>query len=443
MKRTHEESTPETRVYASTALGPDARTVFARLYLAWKKRGQTKIDFRAFVSEAGYDLPLRTLDNWIADVHSGGSVGSSEKHSGRPLILVDDEIRLLTGFVLDMNDKHIEVHLRTAQEFVRERIGKDMSLESVDTYLHRQGFTSQVAQTKTKGYKLAASELCNIALNWLKNTPLSVEPSKLASIDFVFTGHRTDRRTSFALCGGPQPKSAGGVSTYTNCIVTCVWADAKNHTPAMLFTLNPQFRRNRHATARRSRQVDDLDRCLEFYCIKADRIVHIGKQKGEKGCYASESPDLLRRFFEHYGVPDGCTILSDNSKSFFEKGEDILRKLEFQRHCCYPAPVHQYLSPNDNRLHGAAKKEWRESGVNFSDDVFASSYLLHLLDSHTKHVGKWFKKNLQLEAQEPILSGVENLIKGTVLTTSVYYQDCLREYRIFALKAARDRSPSG
>ena len=68
MKRAHKESEAGTRVYTSTTLVPEVRTAFARLYLAWKERGQPKSDFLAFLSEAGYDVPLRTLDEWVANV---------------------------------------------------------------------------------------------------------------------------------------------------------------------------------------------------------------------------------------------------------------------------------------------------------------------------------------------------------------------------------------
>ena len=61
----------------------------------------------------------------------------------------------------------------------------------------------------------------------------------------------------------------------------------------------------------------------------------------------------------------------------------------------YPTAVHQYLSPNDNRLHGTAKQSWRASGVDFTDDVSASLSLLNLLDVDLQTHGKtWFSRNI-------------------------------------------------
>lgn len=436
MKHAHEKSEAGTQVYTSTTLVPAVRTAFARLYLAWKERGQPKSDFLAFLSEAGYDIPLRTLDEWVANVRSQGSVTSPSKASGRPQALSQDAVRLLVGFVLDRNESNVEVHLDTAQAFVRGRLGLDISLRSLSNYLHGAGFSSKVTQNKTAGFKLDVASLCNLALHWLRTTPLDVPRSKLCSIDFAFTGHRKDLRSSWSPVGGAQPKSGTAVSTYTNCIITCVWADGKNRTPAMLFTYDQKFRRDRSPTEKRKAEVAYLDECLTRYEIDADRIVYVGKEKGENRTFVAESADLVRRFFETYGVEKDCTVLSDNGNAFKDDGVDIFDALGFRQHRCYPAAVHQYLSPNDNRLHGAAKKAWTRSMVDFSDDVLACCYLLNLLDWCNKDVRKWFDTNLQLKVEEPTLERIEALIKGERVSESEYYRECLGEYRTFTGQGA-------
>ena len=431
MKHAHEERKTDTRVYTSTALVPEVRTAFAKLYLAWKAHGQLKSDFLALLSEAGYDVPLRTLDDWVANVRAQGSATSSAKASGRPHVLSQKAIRLLVGFVLDRNESNIEVHLNTVQTFVRDRLGLDISLRTISNYLHNAGFSSKVTQNKAAGFKLSSASLCNLALHWLRTTPLDLPRSKLCSVDFAFSGHRKDLRSSWSPVGGSQPKSRTSVSTYTNCIITCVWADGKNRTPAMLFTYNQKFRRDRNPTEKRNAEVVHLDECLTRYEIDEDRIVYVGKEKGENRTFVTENADLVRRFFEVYGVEKNCTVLSDNGNAFKDNGVDIFDALGFKRHRYYPAAVHQYLSPNDNRLHGAAKKAWTESIVDFSDDVLACCYLLNLLDWCNKDVRKWFNTNLQLKEEEPTLERIEALIKGERVSESEYYKECLDEYRIF------------
>src|SRR4051794_15198148 len=125
---------------------------------------------------------------------------------------------------------------------------------------------------------------------------------------------------------------AAPISKYTNCIVTVVWADGENRTPPVLFTYSQNFRWGRPSTARRDAQVEHLRERLAHYGISKDRVIYIGKEKGEKETYVKESPALLRRFFEIYKVPEGGVALSDNGNSFFENGESVLKAVGFKDH---------------------------------------------------------------------------------------------------------------
>jgi transposase len=441
MKRAREEEEGEERAYTSTELVPELRTAFGSLFNVWKEHGWRPKEFRLFLSEAGYPVPEKTLRTWAANVHSGGSAVSSSKESGRPRSISDEKVRHLVGWVLYQNEQNVEVHLKTAMAFVRSSLGIDVSTSTVHTYLHEAGFASKVMQTKKTGYKASVSSLCEVMLDWLLLTNLDVPLHLLCSVDFTFTGHRLERHFTYAPSGGAQPMSDRSRTSYTNCIITCVWADGKNRTPAVLYTLDPKFRRDRKVTASNKDDVAWLDECLRDYGVNPERVVYVGKGKGEKGNYVSESADLLRRFFEYYRVPKGGIVLSDNGTSFLENGEDIFTKLGFVRHLHYPAAVHQYLSPNDNRLHGAAKKMWRNSGVDYSDDVNASLYLLAALDYCSKDVKKYFKRNLQLDRDRPVLDQVEPIIKGTKVAEGRYYRECLREYRLYIGEDARESVP--
>ena len=146
-------------------------------------------------------------------------------------------------------------------------------------------------------------------------------------------------------------------------------------------------------------------------------------------------------FFDHYGVRHHTTVLSDNGNSFKENGADIFDLLEFERHYCYPAAVHQFLSPNDNRLHGAAKQLWRSSFGDFDDDVHSSIYLLHMLDVCNKDVKDYFNKNMQLDQQTPTMKPVRDIIQGEKVSETDYYRECIREYRVFMCEDARGALP--
>ena len=118
-------------------------------------------------------------------------------------------------------------------------------------------------------------------------------------------------------------------------------------------------------------------------------------------------------------------ILSDLGSSFVNQGKSVLLDIGFQKHICYPAAVHQYLSPNDNRLHGTAKKVWRESGIDYKDDVKSSIFLLHCLDIGIQTQSKmWFDRNMiQLKELE-----VEELIGAVGSWFSKAHKSWLRKY---------------
>jgi len=119
--------------------------------------------------------------------------------------------------------------------------------------------------------------------------------------------------------------------------------------------------------------------------------------------------------------------LSDLGGSFVDQGKSVLLDLGFQKHACYPAAVHQYLSPNDNRLHGTAKKVWRESDIDYKDDVKSCIFLLRRLDNdiHTQS-RMWFDRNM-LQLKE---SDVEGLIGSAGGKFSNLHKSWLRVYRV-------------
>lgn len=123
-----------------------------------------------------------------------------------------------------------------------------------------------------------------------------VDRSQIASIDFTFTGHRTDHRTTYSARNGPMPHSSKSKTRYTNCIVICLWADGKLWTPCMLFTKNPKFRLDRKSSARNDADEQYLRERLKHYKIDYDRIVYV-PDLGKSQNYVSESVELLRYFF--------------------------------------------------------------------------------------------------------------------------------------------------
>src|SRR3989338_6776724 len=193
-----------------------------------------------------------------------------------------------------------------------------------------------------------------------------------------------------------------------------------------LYSYNQLFRTNRKSTPTRDRQKFEFGELCKVWKIPMFRCVYVGKPKTETRTFVSESPSLVRLFFERYGVPKDCVIYCDNGKSFFEDGTSVLGELGFSKHLTYPACVHQFLSPNDNRHHGPAKAAWRNAGIEFTNDVLAAIRLLRFLEKDaTAHSEEYFNRNLLLISEE----SSKTMINGRKDDENEYLKNCLWEYQ--------------
>jgi hypothetical protein len=121
-----------------------------------------------------------------------------------------------------------------------------------------------------------------------------------------------------------------------------------------------------------------------------DRIVYEPSAKH----YYAESPKIYEDFFKHYKIPENALILHDGGKAFKRQKTSIFDALGFKNHVSYPTDVHQFLSPNDNKLHGC-KSTWYEEYYKFENEVSSSLRLMELIDLDTvKNSKTYFRKNL-------------------------------------------------
>ena len=393
-------------------------------------RGISRAVFRDILADAEINVPKSSLDRWVRAHAETGRIFTAEKASGAVPLLDDEQCEIAAGWVLSQNDSNQVVSLASFSQFCASALGVKLALTTAHDYLHALGFSSKVSQAKTSGFTVDVDALAKMMFEWKSERQRAGDlKGLLASVDFTFTGHRTDRRVSYAPAGGAQPKSSAAVTRFTNCIVTVVWSDGVNRTPPVLFTYNGQLRLDRVGRKAWVQERDKLVNTLARFGINAKRVMYIGAEKNETRFYASESAELLHRFFALYQIPPNVVVFSDNGKSFFPGGVSALESLGFAKHVSYPAPVHQHLSPNDNRLHGTAKARWRNSGVDFKDDVESSLLLLGYLDVDlAAHGVTWFKRNiLDLTAQS-----ARELIRGKSGNRAQVDYDRLYAYHIFA-----------
>ncbi len=418
------------RKYQSTELSAEQRELIVRLVGPMEARGISRSVFREILADAKITVPKSSLDRWMRAHTATGSIFSAKKASGAVPLLDDEQCEIAAGWVLFQNDSNQAVSLASFSEFCASAFGVKLSQTTAHNYLHALGFSSKVSQMKTSGFTVDVDTLAKMMFEWKSERQRAGDlKGLLASVDFTFTGHRTDRRMTYASVGGAQPKSGAAIAQFTNCIVTVVWSDGVNRTPPVLFTFNGQFRLDRVGRKGWIQEKDKLVNALARFGISAERVIYIGTEKNETRIYVSESAGLLQRFFALYQIPPNVVVFSDNGKSFFPDGVRVLESLGFTKHVSYPAPVHQHLSPNDNRLHGTAKARWRNSGVDFKDDVESSLLFLSHLDVDLAANGAtWFKQNiLDLTAKS-----ARELIRGKAGNRAQVDYDRLNAYHIFA-----------
>ena len=419
------------RTKPAATIPDEAKTVIARLYQVQHSTGKTRREFIGDLRTASYDVSELQLDRWVARINSGNAAVSITKATGAVPLLSREQRDIAGGWVLAQNLIGSPVHLAGYRAFCHEQFKQLLSAQTASRYLREDGFSYRLMQSKAKGFSLDIEAMRAQVwkwVEWARSVGLfSVARSQLASVDFTFTGHRTERRSSFASQGGSQPLSTDQATEYTNCVITCLWADGVNRTPSMLFTYNPAFRRDRTPTQRRATLVAHLDETLQKYNLASGRVVYVGEPKREARSYVTESPGLLRQFFKNYNIAEGAVVLTDNGNSLFEEGKSVLLKLGFDRHECYPAAVHQYLSPNDNHLHGTAKQSWRKAGVDYKDDVASCLCLLSQLDQHSTAKSKqWFNQNM-LQLKEEDLQTMIGAVGGRF---SDLHKSWLAAYRV-------------
>ncbi|MEI7457703.1 MAG: hypothetical protein WCK93_13385 [Nitrosomonadales bacterium] len=229
------------RQYPAAMILDDIKTSFARLYQVQHAAGKTRKEFVDDMRSAGYDVSERQLDRWVARINAGEVAVSTTKATGATAQLTREERDVIGGWVLTQNLHGASVHLADYSVFCKKHFNKPLSKQTALRYLHEDGFSYRTLQSRAKGFAIDVESLRRMTWQWVQKHRAAglFDASRylLASVDFTFTGHRTERCCSFASLGGSQPMSAASISNYTNCIITCVRADGVDRTSAMLFTL--------------------------------------------------------------------------------------------------------------------------------------------------------------------------------------------------------------
>ena len=237
------------------------RQTFADVGLGLFREGWTMQEIRIFVGKRGYKISERSLRRHLGCLKDGGKALYHESEArGRNPLLNDEQLELVIGFILHKNALNCPVTSKTVKDWIESSLKVSMTSQTVLNLFKRNDFSHRIMQTKKGGFAMTDASLAEVYLAWIQEYRDRIFPGvdhkNVCSFDFTFTSHRTANSTTFARKGVSQPKDSSGYTVYTNCVITCLWADGINHTPAMAFTLNPAFRTDRKITPLRKIQAD-------------------------------------------------------------------------------------------------------------------------------------------------------------------------------------------
>lgn len=183
----------------------EERNCITRLSLAARDLNWKRNSFFTLLKAAKYDIPERTLLSWETAYKSHESVSSSTKHSGAAPALSPSEEQITVGFISHSRFGNQIVHRKTVTDFIKSKFQKDLSLHWASVFLNSNGFSNKRTRSSQAGFTRTATELKEIALNYIKNLRkdglLERSRSEMCSIDFTFTSHRTASEHTFAARG--------------------------------------------------------------------------------------------------------------------------------------------------------------------------------------------------------------------------------------------------
>lgn len=223
--------------------------------------------------------------------------------------------------------------------------------------------------------------------------------------------------------------------------MTLLWADGVNRTPPMCFTHDSSFKTRQYYVShgknlapklRRTAILMHLEDELAKSIVDPDDIVWLesGKQ------YCKETRGIIKHFMERQislgRIPVGSLIFSDQGGAFMSGGPPILSTFEGISTAQYIPSIHHFLSPNDNKFHGVAKKIWRGSTMDRTDDIACTISLMNTLNTISEESVKgWFQKNFFIGDEDYSLEDCEAIVTknfSKYIEKDEHFRSCVQAY---------------
>lgn len=426
----------------------EVRQALARIGGELEQRGWSRPDISQLFSDADYPLPDSTLARYLLHDRQGSTPVADKGGGGRPRSLDQEEAKLLIGWAVKKYVDDQQCTPRDALEFLSNKLNVVCDEETVRNYFRDAGLTPKAMKKKAKKAAMTMDEITDMVRDFIYSERRigNLRYNQLfATVDFTYTSHRTTRFVSWSPSGLPAPKMAEKMITYTACIVTFLWSDGINRTPALAFVYNdalflqPKLTENTHRKRANLRHHKSV---LEELGLDGKRIIVLEKPPpDEKGSrtFVRESMHLLKNFIEYYWDEfqdkNDLVVYSDNGSALFHRyekkspAEPVLEKEYNITQRRLPSAVHEYLSPNDNKFHGIVKAQWRSDPRVYSDDSRAVASFLHLCDQVSKDtVENMFIKNFKLDGGQVTKEDVEDIVATRSGHRVEKWRECLQLY---------------
>lgn len=414
------------------------REVLGRIFSGLSVKKWSAKKFIDLCDSVGIDTAQPTLSRLKSSFESRGQVESVDDHRAAKTVLDLHEKLILCGWIFERYDKNKAVNLDEVMEFCQSSFDANMSRSTAHNYVHSLGFKWKKCKKKKSGFRPSKHNLISQAIDFLISLARPMVPAQVASLDFTYLTHRTRSPHGYGPSGAEQPADSESITSYTNCILTLVWGDGVNRTPAMAFTNNPAFIKDRRGRGIPKDSEKKRKSAFSEFAIDEGRVVYMEGKKTKSGNaphYAYETLEMVEAFFESFEktiFSSGKFIFSDEAKMFSSLDRGYFSKYGFEKWIKYPPAVHHYFSPNDNGLHGPAKSRWRKCPIDKSDDLRSTCYFLQSLDGCTPFVKDAFEDNLQLSGSYPSKESMRRLVFGKHFKKYSFYHNCLHDYKLWS-----------
>jgi hypothetical protein len=158
------------------------------------------VDFRHAVELAGFTLPKTTLNNWRREYKEDDFYFDYVHSTGRPPALTQDQVDLMTGYILAQNAKHLPVRYEQVLAFLKKEFDVTVTLPTVINYCASSHLAKLVAKVRKGSKGFTRVDQTAIAASFVKdllaNGFYGARRSSVCNMDVTFTTHRNRKVTT-------------------------------------------------------------------------------------------------------------------------------------------------------------------------------------------------------------------------------------------------------